>query len=313
MSSAAKEWRHLILISAIVAAIPLLVYPSSLGVETNMSLAFYVILELIYFAIVFQLLNRGASASTTLSGVIYILIGRLSLSAIFWLFLLALGDVGVAVSFSQAFFTYKPALFLFSLTAPVIYNSVSRILTEQDSDLRTKESARPSQLVIRRTQAGAGLSANLSGSMVSPSREPDVFDQTLEGAVRHVGQFSGVISAILIDEDGLPVVSFSRTDEEAEDWAAVALQILTDLKLSLTKIEKGELDRFEFECAGKRCSLLPAANMWLLAIANAAADDLEKIRMQQAAVMISRYYQERYDQAGHLMTESRYEGSTVGA
>jgi predicted regulator of Ras-like GTPase activity (Roadblock/LC7/MglB family) len=313
MALASKEWRHLLLLTAIVAALPLLIFPQTLGLNLKLSFVVYIVVELIYFYFVFRLLNPGSVNTRAVAGMLLSLCGRLLLSAAFWLYLMGFAAVQPGAAFGQAFFFYKPALMLFSLAAPVIFNSAVSLLT---ANLQApRKPTRPAALRVSRvaTSPGGQPRAATSPRATVSSRESESFGLGFEGAVRHVGEYSGVLCALLIDSEGLPLASFDRNDEDPEMWAGLALKLTDDLRRTLTKVGSDDLNWLEFQYDGKRCHLLPVRDMWLMSIANAAADELEKIRMQQAAAMVNRHHEDKYQSQAQTLTENSYAGSTVGA
>ncbi len=313
MALASKEWRHLLLLTAIVAALPLLIFPQTLGLNLKLSFVVYVVVELVYFYFVFRLLNPGSTNKRAAAGMLLNLCGRLFLSTAFWLYLMGFAAVQPGAAFGQAFFIYKPAMMLFSLTAPILFKSAVSLLTANLQAIR--KPARPAALRVTRvaTSPGGQPRAATALGAATPRRESESFGLGFEGAVRHVGEYSGVLCALVSDSDGLPLASFDRNDENPEMWAGLALKLADDLSQTLTKVGSDELSWLEFQYDGKRCYLLPVRDMWLMSIANAAADELEKIRMQQAAAMVNRHHQDRYQSQAQILTENSYAGSTVGA
>ncbi|MFH2057110.1 MAG: hypothetical protein ABIJ61_14215 [bacterium] len=314
MALASKEWRHLLLLTAIVAALPLLVFPNSLGLNLRLSFAIYIVVELAYFYVVFRLLNPGSDNRSATLGTLLSLAGRLLLSAAFWIYLVLFATVKPGIAFGQAFFSFKPALILFTLTAPVIFNSAIALVGYGMSRARAR-APRRSTLHVKSpsSPAPSELRPLESAPLSRPKAESEGFGFGFEAAVRHVGEYSGVLCALLIDQEGLPVASFDRNDEDTELWSALVIEIAAELQVTLARIGSDDLSWLEFAYDGKRCYLLPVHDMWLLSIANAATDELEKIRMQQAAAMVSRYHQDRYQSQSHSLTEHNYAGSTVGA
>lgn len=314
MALATKEWRHLLLLTGIVAALPLLVFPHSLGLNLKLSFALYVILELVYFFVVFRLLNPGSDGKSGAVGMLLSLCGRLLLSATFWIYLMLFDAMRPGLAFGQSFFNYKPGLLLFTLVAPVLYNSAIVLIASKNTPSR-KRVRRPATMRHRETTA---VTINELPRPIAPSapravREAEPFGSGFDNAVRHVGEYSGVLCALLIDSEGLPIASFDRHKEDLELWSGLTLKLLEDFQETLAKADADDLNWLEFAYNGKRCYLLPVRDMWLLSIANAAADELEKIRMQQAAVMVQRYYDDRYQSQSQTLTENSYAGSTVGA
>jgi predicted regulator of Ras-like GTPase activity (Roadblock/LC7/MglB family) len=268
----------------------------------------YIVLELIYFYAVYRLLNPGAANRTAILAALTAFIGRLLLSTMFLVLLLVLGSEKPSIALSSAFGGYKPALLLFSLTAPVACNSIINALLQESA--KTGRRSRRS----RWEQRNAAVAENrpIVRSTDSPV-QTDFFNYTFEGAVRHVGGYSGVLAAFLIDQDGLLVAQFSRSDEDGDVWSGLALKLVSEFEETLLKAGLANPNWIEFAVAQKRFYLLRVKGMWLLSVALATTDELERIRMQQAAEMIAKYCQERYCNLHISETERSYAGSTVGA
>lgn len=303
-----KEWRHVLLMTAILAALPLLVYPNSIGLNIRLGMAWYIILEMVYFYTMFRLLNPRGNNRMAMLAAPMAFIGRLLMSTAFFALLLILGSVKPATALAGAFGAYKPALLLFSLTAPVIYNgTIKLMLAEFQPRPRRARPARREVVITSAFQEAV------------PKRQPETpaqseyFDYSFDAAVRHVGQYSGVNTALLVDQDGLLVAQFSSDHEDAELWAALTLEIVEQFTATVAMAESGEMKWMEFCVGDKRFNLMRVENLWLLSIAVAATDELEKIRMQQAAEMISKRYNERYSNLHISEMEKEYAGSTVGA
>jgi predicted regulator of Ras-like GTPase activity (Roadblock/LC7/MglB family) len=302
-----KEWRHLLLIGAIIAVLPLLTYPNSLGLNFQLGMVWYIILELIYFYAMFRLLNPDYGNRPAVLAMLFSFVGRLSISAVFMLLLMILGSVKPAIALSSAFGGYKPALLLFSLTAPVILNSIIKVFLSQSE--RTRR--RPQR--VSRTPVSSPRPFREMSKPAPERSEPEFFDLSFAGAVRHVGGYSGVISSLLIDEDGLLIAEFSRDHEDGEMWAGLAVKIVAEISNNLDRAGLDGADWLEFAAGDKRINLLRVQDMWLMSISHAATDELEKIRMQQAAEMVGKHYRERYFNLQISKTENSYAGSTVGA
>ncbi|MCK4857909.1 MAG: hypothetical protein KAT58_08080 [candidate division Zixibacteria bacterium] len=313
MTLAGKDWQHLLLVTTIVAALPLLFYPNSLRVDFKLGMGWYIVLEFVYFYILFRLLNPRISGSGIVLFVVCGLWGRLLVSAVFFLFLLLMGSVNATTALADAFIGYKPALLLFSLTAPALYNSTIKLLLPVQAPTAKMNQQRPLQAVTAARPVASTVTKydDTEPRMQLSRLAGGGADDGFEEAVRHVAGYSGVICALVIDRDGLLVARFDRGEEDVERWAGLGLKIVADLADTLKKAGSDDPEWLKFGLAGKRFYLLRAGDMWLLSIAT--GDDLEKIRMQQAASMVSKYYQQKYECVLSSEMEKNYAGSTVRA
>jgi len=78
------------------------------------------------------------------------------------------------------------------------------------------------------------------------------------------------------------------------DLGAAIGQMIGDLNEVISKAGAPAAEALEFRSGSHRVQLLRVQPMWLVSIAEASSEELEKIRLQQAAEMISRHYSERY-------------------
>jgi len=139
----------------------------------------------------------------------------------------------------------------------------------------------------------------------------ELFDRSFTSAVQHVGGYSGVLCAMLIDADGLPVATWSRGEWDQDLWSALSKKIIDDLLETNIKTGTTPLNTVEYTSGTHRFCLYRAADMWLLSIADVESDELEKIRLHQAAEMIERHCQEKFSNLYSSETGRQYAGSTV--
>jgi predicted regulator of Ras-like GTPase activity (Roadblock/LC7/MglB family) len=314
MGLSIRDVRQIVLVTLIVAILPMLVYPNSLGLDFNLNLVWYLCLELIYFWAIAAFVFRWKSAIGSVGVALLYLVGRMLLSTTLVLFLLVLERTTFAAALGYAFSDFKPALLLYSLAAPFLYNSTIKVMFV-DSPLKT-EIRRSTTLALHPATPG-----RITGKIISrletavpattPPRNPgEYLNRTFDDAVRHIGGYSGVLCAMLIDGEGLPVAGWNRGEYDQELWGAFAKKMTEDLEETSLRAGSSRLENLEFKSGDQRVSLVRVADMWLLAIADAASDELEKIRMHQAAEMIVRHCQEKFGNIYTTETGRKYAGST---
>ena len=313
MALSVRDTRHIFLVCLIIAALPMLVYPNLLGFDIGLSGPLYFLCEIAYFFGVAFSLNRDRSVVNGLLSAAIIFAGRLSLSLIFCVYLLVMERVPFSDAVADGFLEFRPAVFLFSLTAPFVFGSFTRGIlgirnrrfTKGNQDRKIIDgSPRPVQSY---TQAPEPIH-----NYHAPARSAsEYFSRTFNEAVAHVGQYSGVQCAMLIDAEGLPVAAWSRGNYNQEMWGALSRKLVDEIASTCAMGGAANPVSLEFKSGNERFLLQRVADMWLVSIADAASDELEKIRVSQAVEMVTRHLQERYKNVYTTEAGRTYAGSTV--
>ncbi len=313
MALSVRDTRHIFLVMLIIAALPMLVYPNLLGFDIGLSGVLYFVCEIGFFFATALVLNRDRSVVRGLTSATIFFAGRLGMSLVFCIYLLLMERVPFGDAVSDAFIGFKPAVFLFSLTAPFVFGSMARgmlginhrRLTRGNQDRKIIDgSPRPAQSF----QSAQESQHNHHVPVRSAS---EYFNRSFNEAVAHVGQYSGVQCAMLIDAEGLPVAAWSRGRYDQEMWGALSRRLIDDLGETCLHGGAAKPDSLEFRCGNERFYLQCVADMWLVSIADAASDELEKIRVNQAVEMVTRHLQERYKNVYTTEAGRTYAGSTV--
>ncbi|MGB5139070.1 MAG: hypothetical protein WBP29_11110 [Candidatus Zixiibacteriota bacterium] len=290
----------------------MLVYPNLLGFDIGLSGPFYFLCEIAYFFGVAFILNRDRNVVNGLLSAAIVFAGRLSLSLIFCVYLLVMERVPFGDAAADGFLSFKPAVFLFTLTAPFVFGSFARgilgirnrRLTKGNQDRKIIDgSPRPVQSYTPSYEPAQ------THASVRPASE--YFSRTFNEAVAHVGQYSGVQCAMLIDADGLPVAGWSRGVYDQEMWGALSRKLVDEIGDTCALGGAARPFSVEFKSGNERFLLQSVSDMWLVSIADAASDELEKIRVSQAVEMVTRHLQERYKNVYTTEAGRTYAGSTV--
>lgn len=313
MALSVRDTRHIFLVALILAALPMLVYPNQLGFDVGLSTPLYFLCEIAFFIGAAMLLNRDLSiVPGGLSAAIF-LAGRLGMSVIFAAYLMLMERVPFGEAFGSALIQFKPAVILFSLTAPFVFGSFSRGIL----GIRNRRFTRGNQ--ERKIIDGATRPEQAHTTVHEPAlHHPtparsvnEFFSRSFSDAVAHVGQYSGVHCAMLIDAEGLPVAAWSRGRHDQEMWGALSRKLVDDVGATCGLGGVSQPDSLEFRSGNERFNLQRVADMWLVSIADAASDELEKIRVNQAVEMVTRHLQERYKNVYTTEAGRTYAGSTV--
>ncbi len=314
MALTIRDVRQNLLLVLILAALPMLIYPKLLGFNIGLSGWSYIGAEIVYFFLVALTLTRFQSIYKATAAAVITWCGRAIMSGVFALYLLALERVPILDAWNEAFLAFTPAVYLFTLTAPFAFSSSIRSLLGKTRRLQK----RPMDRVIidgsgrsswTYAQPATAPTATRENAAIRASAE--FFDRDFQHAVQHVGEYSGVLCAILIDGEGLPVSGWSRGRYDQEMWSALASRIVDDFSEVCHKAGTSRPETCEFKTGRERITLQRVADMWLMSIADAATDELEKIRVHQAAEMITRHLQERYSNLYMSEAGRTYAGSAV--
>ncbi len=99
---------------------------------------------------------------------------------------------------------------------------------------------------------------------------------------------------------------------DQEMWGALSRKLVDDVGSTLAASAAYHNPiSLEFRSGNERFNLQRVADMWLVSIADAASDELEKIRVNQAVEMVTRHLQERYKNVYTTEAGRTYAGSTV--
>ena len=226
---------------------------------------------------------------------------------------MVLEQMSLDEAFYNAFDDFKPAILLFQR-----HGAVSVQLDHSDRCCRSGSDRRHlKKLELRRSFSPRHRLRHRAGSTPTPrpaSERPggEFFDHSFSGAVQHIGGYSGVLCAMLIDAEGLPVATWSRGEWDQDLWGALGKKIIDDVLETNIRAGTTPLKTIEYKSGGHTdsCSIAPPT-CGCLSIADVDSDELEKIRLHQAAEMIERHCQEKFSNVYSSETGRQYAGSTV--
>ncbi len=301
----AQESRHTILLFLIVAIVPLIFFPSNLGLKFGIPLSLYILAELIFYgAVVFVFLGSPPMRNIVTAAILSVGF-RLALGTAFAILLFLMKGLSPGSAIANGLWAYKPALLLQTLTTPFVLMSAFRIMFENETrtagkititpyrDPVKKQKPVPEVKEIRREVIGKPNAPRIViGQPVE--EQPDVAPKGFDAAVRHVCELSAVKFAVLIDRDGLPV-AFSGDELALRDiWSPIGTLITEQIQSSLRRVSDVVLQAFDLSLDTFRIHATEVCGMWLLVCADRNSKELEKVRMNQAADMIERIYEQRY-------------------
>jgi predicted regulator of Ras-like GTPase activity (Roadblock/LC7/MglB family) len=132
-------------------------------------------------------------------------------------------------------------------------------------------------------------------------------DNQLERAVHYIGESAAVKMSLLIDEEGLTLANFNRSEEDIELWAPAAIIIEKEnLRLLNNFGPVGKLSKLDITAKNRRIILRRIERFILMVIVEENIDETIHIRMAQAVDMIRKYINERYSPALFARVEEQY-------
>lgn len=300
MKVTSEEFRHAGLMAAIIAIVPLLFFPNSLGLKLNLQPVQFFLIELAYYWIVFLIMIKGITARNLFMTGALCFFARLAVSSVFGLFLLVMHNINIKTAFGAALYQYKPAMMLQVISLPFILAGIFTKLYAH------KKSDKP-KIVLQsaignneeeKLQSDPVQKEDFSGRKIIGIRTPTTPETKpaggFEDAMRYVGAIAAVRLAVLTDDRGLPVSFFGDDFDQRDRWSAIAVYILKSLKAPLTKAGEYEVDGVELNLNEYRLHIVKAAELYLLVAADRQSEEIEKVRVVQAADMIRKTYYDRY-------------------
>jgi len=297
MQTSNQDYRHAALMAAILAVVPLLFYPGSLGLNFNIALFPFLLLELVYYWVIFGIFMRGATFGNVLVFGIFGLFGRLAVGVVFAFLLLAMHSTGVGEAFAAAIYKYKPAMFLQVVSFPFILMPVLKRFLPENSDKKAKVVIQTAeQIAQEKPKVKAPTGEDLKGRKIiglktAAAEKPFTgFDE----ALKYVGELSAVRFAILIDSRGLPVSYFGENLGMRNLWSAIGIYLGDKIKEALIRAGEFKLESLELMLDMYRLHMVKVEELYLFVAADKEAEETEKVRVAQAANMIRKIYHERY-------------------
>lgn len=301
----AREIRHIVLLFLIIAIVPLIFFPSDLGLGFGIPLLVYILAELIFYgSVVFIFLDSPPFRNVVTAAILSVGF-RLLVGTVFAMLLVLMKGLSPGDAFANGLWGYKPALLLHTLTTPFVLMSVFRIAFESGSEVIGKISITPYRDPLKGMKLASDVGETRREVVARPSaprivigqpavEQSETIPKGFDAAVRHVCELAAVKFAVLIDADGLPV-AFAGDEPILRDiWAPVGRLITEQIQSSLLRVSDVVLQAFDLSLDAFRIHATGVCGMWLLVCADRNSEELEKVRMNQAADMIKRTYEQRY-------------------
>lgn len=323
-----KNVKRLILLASLVLiVIPMVIFPSLLGLPLLTASTIYMLYEVVFYGVVLYFFNREVSLITLLMGSALTLVYRLCLGAVFGATIMIMRDLNSAVSFSLGMARYSPALFLHIAAAPFIIKPIYESLTDNMSGSSRRGRRIPvrEQMIIT-SESSAEQPAE---SFQQPIAQAPAHDDSaplpstnyyhegptatgeeanaMEKAVHYIGESASVKMALLVDDEGLTLARFNRSSEDYELWAPLALILEKDNRDIVNKYSRmGTPTKIDIATRQARLIFRRIDHITLMVMADKTTDETIHIRIAQAVDMIRKYISERYSPALFARVEERY-------
>ncbi len=305
--------RVMLLFSLILVIIPMVIFPSRLGLPLMSGSAMYMLYEVVFYGVVLYLFRREASLSTLLAGSALLLVYRMALGAVFSLTIVIMYGLGLSVAFSLGMAKYLPAVLLHVLATPFVMKRYYLNMAHDLSPARRRSGATDSFSTTAHredTVPQGGHHAPAVGRQFEPIRPQQSVgddDNQFEKAVMYLGEAASVKLAVLTDEEGLSLARFTRSDEDEELWGPLALILDGHNRRVLNQYRRGgEPEKIDITTRNGRILVRRIEHVILVVLAEHDADETLQIRIAQAADMIRKYMSERYSPALFARVEERY-------
>ncbi|HDS01075.1 MAG TPA: hypothetical protein ENO22_10105 [candidate division Zixibacteria bacterium] len=293
-----QEYRQAVLMAAIVAVVPLIFYPRSLGLALSISPLLFLLIELVFYWIIFSAFLKGATFNNIFISGTICLFSRLVTGAVFALLVVLMYAAPPAEAFAAGIFKYKPAMLLQVISFPFILMPALKRLLDLQTEPKTQAVFQTADQISaepppQKPKAAADdmKDRKIIGLKSAAAEKPfSGFDE----ALKYVGETSAVRFAVLIDSRGLPVSFFGNNKSLRDLWSAVGKFLVDELDEPLRRAGDFEFEGFELTLNTYRIHVVKAEELYLFVAADKESGETEKVRVSQAANMVRRIYQERY-------------------
>jgi len=319
MTTASKDKWLILLISSLLVAAPLIVFPAKLGLSLATGSFAYAIVEALYYGVIFFIFCPAVSLMQLLQGAGLTFLYRIVLGTIFGIVISLMYNVGLSAALTLGISRYLPAIIFQIVIAPFALRPLFLSIAGAETAGRKRHIKKYQPPVphgvdiIRpdsssRSDRKASAVAKHYGHESKTERplsghEPNGFER----AVRYLGEHHAVILASVIDMEGLTLASYRKGQIDPEAWAPLALLFHQSNEKILNRNETGATaDRLDLFFGSRKLTACRDKNFNLLVLADREDDELIGIRIVQAADMIRKYLSERYGKLLLPSTEEQY-------
>ncbi len=309
-----------ILLSLILIVIPLVAFHTFRVKPLVGGTTLYLFFEFIYYGTVCWFVRRDASLAAVITGAVMSLIYRVTLGISFGIILMAMFTfTDIKTPLSWGLIGYMPAVLLHIFAAPFVirknYLRVAARLMEDDEEYdvapptfvgnSTPQVSHPVSPEPRPIEtASPVLPTSAKNKTVSHAVDRSNF---FDNAVTYMGESAAVKMALVVDEEGLALAQFNRSNEDPEMWAPLAVLVEGNNSNLLGQFYPvSELEKIDISTMRMRIILRRIGHLTLMILAEKSLDETVHIRINQSAEMIRKYMSERYSPDLFARVEERY-------
>jgi len=316
MTISRKDSRLIMLWSVLILAVPMVIFPARLGLETGSGLFSYALFEIFFYGMVLFFMRSGSTLLQLFQGAALSFLYRITIGTIFGIMISVLYGVSFSAALTLGISRYFPAILLHIVTAPFIIRPLFLAIAGQS---RLSSSPRESSPPERPAESPPPYfpKAESRPTVIAATDKPSteaVLPRDLNGferAVRYLGEHHAVRVAAVVDAEGLTLANFYRDDADPEVWAPLALLFRDQNRQILSRnLKAADPDRIEMIIGSDKLAVLRAAGVSLMVLSAADEDDLLGVRLNQAADIIRKYISERYGSLLPSSPEEKYVSGT---
>jgi predicted regulator of Ras-like GTPase activity (Roadblock/LC7/MglB family) len=295
-----KEVKGILLLFLFIMVVPLIFFPKDFGLKVDMSPFLLFAFELGCYVVIFFILFSKASALWVISLALLTLAYRFSVGICSGLFLTAMFSLDLSSALKLGIYRYLPAFLLQAMMSPFILKSSFEMVMK-----KRRAGSKEDHESFKKTTLEAPLTffenqipkSGRDQMRVSSSTEKKrAKEANLEKALHYLREYSGVKGAILVDNGGLVVGGDTSSDFDPELFASLAICLKEANHDLLKKINESNLERIGIHTPHLWISLNQILSFTLVTVADRHTDELLSVRISQAAGMIKKHLEERYDQ-----------------
>lgn len=315
--------------SLALVAIPAFVFPRHPGTALAEGWALSILFEMVFYGFILFLMRRDANMTVIALGVGLVLIYRITLGAAFGLLLIMAYGLRSYDALILGMAKYMPAVIIHAIAAPFVLRPV--FLGLADSLIPTRKSTRvasqprmtsetytpakqtgfaepkmrPTVSVAKLDDIGTGLPHR--GGKRFEVRTHAGGDNQFDRAVAYVGELAAVRMVLLVDNEGLTVARFNRSQEDVEHWAPMANLLENSNRSMFDRFEnKEDLEKIDICTKNLRLICRRVDHIILMILAEQSIDETIHIRLAQAADMVRKHMTERYSPGLFARAEEHY-------
>ncbi|RKX25803.1 MAG: hypothetical protein DRP45_05065 [Candidatus Zixiibacteriota bacterium] len=308
----AKIYQQILLYSLAVLVLPLVLFPSRLGMDLADGGIVNLLYEFVFYGFVISFLNRPGNLIKLVQACSVCLVYRLILGGVFGLLTTVLYSMNLGISLSLGMFSYLPTILLQIAIAPFALKPLlsqfyqddpgrkrpMMVVTSMEENVRVSTSS-PTAESVNPVSTDVPMSVSSQtdqapSASFTPGLESVVRQDAFGRAVRYIGEHASVHLAAIVDHEGLLLSSFKRGDIDSEEWAPLALLFFEKSSEVLDRRSLGVPSRLDMLLDDRKLNIARDTYGYMIVVSDRDADEMLNIRINQALEMVRKYVSERY-------------------